>query len=253
MLVRSSTLTLFCALLVPAYASADIVFETITDDSFIGRSGGADGFVGTADDGVDSSNVLGAVSWGVPDFVTYIAPLTLTLPDPLVFEDGFSTITAFSVDGLTTCPPCLSDFVAVNDLPAVNPHEIVTALDGRQEWSFTTGVCAEILAPCTEGNSVAIVELDEAPGLLLLRGTNPADVPGIDPALAAYLDFLSGVVRPDWTAITVNHDAAIPGGFFLVTADPVSVLTSDKDKDKDKDTKDADKDTKDADKDTKDK
>jgi hypothetical protein len=106
----------------------------------------------------------------------------------------------------------------------VNPHEIVTALDGRQEWSFTTGVCAEILAPCTEGNSVAIVELDEAPGLLLLRGINPADVPGIDPALAAYLDFLAGVVRPDWTAIIVRHDAAIPGGFFLVTADPVNRL-----------------------------
>jgi hypothetical protein len=217
---------LLCGLLVPAYTSADIVFETITDDAFIGRSGGADGFVGTADDGVDFSNVLGAVSWGVspPGFVTYIAPLTLTLPDPLVFEDGSSTITDFSADGLTTCPPCVFDFFAANDLPAVTPHEIVTALDGRQEWRFTTGVCAGLLTPCTEGNSVALVELDGAPGFLLLRGTDPADLPGIDPALAAYLDFLSGVVRPDWTAIIVNHDAAIPGGFFLVTADPVNRL-----------------------------
>jgi hypothetical protein len=116
------------------------------------------------------------------------------------------------------------DFVAANDLPAVTPHEIVTALDGRQEWRFTTGVCAEILAPCTEGNSVALVELDGAPGFLLLRGTDPADLPGIDPALAAYLDFLLGVVPSDWTAIIVNHDAAIPGGFFLFTADPVNRL-----------------------------
>jgi hypothetical protein len=106
----------------------------------------------------------------------------------------------------------------------VTPHEIVTALDGRQEWRFTTGVCAGVLGPCTEGNSTALVELDGVPAFLLLRGTDPADLPGIDPALAAYLDFLLGVVPSDWTAIIVNHDAAIPGGFFLFTADPVNRL-----------------------------
>jgi hypothetical protein len=108
--VAALSLLLGIGLSSQAQASADIVFETITDDAFIGRSGGADGFVGTADDGVDFSNVLGAVSWGVspPGFVTYIAPLTLTLPDPLVFEDGSSTITDFSADGLTTCPPVSS-------------------------------------------------------------------------------------------------------------------------------------------------
>ena len=64
----------------------------------------------------------------------------------------------------------------------------------------------------------------EVPGFLLLRGTDPADLPGIDPALATYVDFLTGFVPPDWTAIIVNPLGPAPGGFFMFTTDPVNRL-----------------------------
>jgi len=201
-------------------ATGMVAFDFIQDPAFVGWAAGPDGLIGTPDDVPDARNIQGAVSWGIApgSFTTFIAGV-LTIPGTFVFENGVSSISDFTVAGDTTGP--VGGLLAFNDLHGPSPHEIVTDLLFRQAIRVPTAVCFQP-GPCTTGNALAVIDGDTE-GFLLLRGTDPSDLAGIDPALASYLDLLTGVVPSDWTAIILTVGEG-PGVLAFVTSDPVDLL-----------------------------
>ena len=92
--------------LLPFQALGAVVFETITDDAFVGSGPGPDGFVGTDDDVSDPTNTAGSVTYGIPTAAIpfFYSESTTTINEPFVFENGTSTVTDFTTIGSCVLP-----------------------------------------------------------------------------------------------------------------------------------------------------
>jgi hypothetical protein len=207
------------AFLLPCQALGAVVFETIQDPAFVGSGPGPDGFVGTDDDVSDPTNTAGAVTYGIPPAAVplFYSESTTTINEPFVFENGTSTITDFSTSG-TVAGVSFADAVSVPfpfpipgepGLPLI--HEMLTDLQGRTDGEYSLARCSTGGPPCTLGGDRILdpparifSQSNRGLGFFLRRGEDPYRLPGIDPALASYLDQLTGVVPVDWTAITIR-------------------------------------------------
>ena len=182
-----------------------VVFETIQHPAFVGLGPGPDGFVGTDDDVQDPTNTAGAVTYGIPPagLLLLYSESTTTINEPFVFENGTSTVTDFTTSGSVGG----SSFVDFAPPGGAIPHEMLTDLQGRTDGEYYL---------CFEGQSCELPDItrlsaarifaqsNRGLGFFLRRGEDPYALPGIDPALASYLDHLTGVVPADWTAITIR-------------------------------------------------
>jgi hypothetical protein len=207
--------------LFPARALGMMIFESVRDPAFIGLGPGPDGFIGTADDVSDPRNTGGTVSYGINfDATRFYAEATTVINEPFVFENGRSTVTDFSMSG--TLAPGFS-FFDVRIIPDPRggsnlipvPHEMVTDLDGRTDGEYYLGTCSGA-SPCIPPGDTRIFpaarffsQSGRGEGFFLRRGEDPYLLPSIDPALASYLDELTGVVPADWTAITIKADGQL--------------------------------------------
>ncbi|MCH7709946.1 MAG: hypothetical protein IH884_15770, partial [Myxococcales bacterium] len=213
--------------LLPFQALGDVVFETIEDPAFVGWGPGPDGFIGTGDDVPDPTNTAGAVTYGISPVVfsestTLYSESTTTINEPFVFENGTSTITDFTTSGSVAGV----SFVDVASIPFPFPcepepgsppcepgipliHEMLTDLQGRTDGEYS--LCIEERFSCEPPINIALLspagifnQSSRGLGFFLRRGEDPYGLPGIEPALASYLDQLTGVVPADWTAITIK-------------------------------------------------
>jgi hypothetical protein len=191
------------ACLLPFQALGAVVFETITDPAFVGWGPGPDGFVGTADDVPDPNNTAGTVTYGIPPVAVPLlySESTTTINEPFVFENGTSTVMDFTTSGNVAGSP-FSDNVPGNPLP----HEMLTDLQGRTDGEYYLCFGAPFcqLPPSKQSSARIFSQSNRGLGFFLRRGEDPYGLPGIDPALASYLDQLTGVVPADWTAITIR-------------------------------------------------
>jgi len=205
------------AFLLPFQALGEVVFETIEDPAFVGRGPGADGFFGTSDDVADPSNTAGGVSYGIPTAALplFYSESTTTLHEPFVFENGTSTITDFSTSGSAAGVSFFDITSAPPPFPFPDPgwpliHEMLTGVQGNTDGEYDLARCFMGEPPCTVGEialgSAARIfsQSNRGLGFFLRRGADPYQLPGIDDALASYLDLLTGVVPADWTAITIR-------------------------------------------------
>jgi hypothetical protein len=191
----------------PRQALGEVVFQTIQHPAFVGWGPGPDGFVGTADDVPDPNNTAGSVAYGISpaELLLLYSEATTALHEPFVFENGTSTITVFTTSG--TLAPGFS----FTDLTGSGiPHELLTHLDGRTDGEYYLSWCRGVLchpdfpSPTRDFSARVFNHSSRGRGFLLRRGQDPYALPGIDPALAGYLDHLTGVVAADWTAIAIK-------------------------------------------------
>jgi hypothetical protein len=214
----SGTLAALALALAPAAAFGgddfeSIVFKTIGHSDFLGRGPGPDGFVGTADDVFDSSNSSGTVTYGISQTggVLY-SESTATIDEPYEFFNGTSTITRFSTSGTLGAGTSFSDFDGSLLFPFVPIHEMVTTLQGGTDGEFSLLQCPQSAPPCQLvgpplpdiRRAVFVNQSARGRGFFLRRGADPNALPGIDPALASYLDDLTRRVPSDWTAIIIK-------------------------------------------------
>lgn len=179
-------------------------YTTFQSPDWVGHLPGADGLVGTDDDLFDpAENPEGVATFtrriGTPvGTVTTFLDGVSWLPEPLsrgplgAIENSFElvlrgrTSSAFSGEFFSLGTPA--------PVGTVQP-------DGALTTSYVLGACFDG-SPCEPTGAVLDAEFDVSTwGFSLVRGLDPAGLPGITPELVEYFEMLQANAPPDWTAL----------------------------------------------------
>jgi len=211
-------------------ARADVIFTSLTDEMSIDETTGFDGLIGTGDDvSAGGGNPNGDLAYtAVFDKEGWETLLLLALgylddstpvPEPVAGDIGGSTVVYSGIDALEI-PATLTEFSVMTtgslsesfDDASALPHVVDVAADQTFTFDYTLASCAPGTdeATCTSNPAVAL-DFGElgGRGWILLRGQDPADLPGLDSDaffgdLVGYMELLTSVAPADWTAISLT-------------------------------------------------
>jgi len=210
-------------------ARADVIFTSLTDEMSIDQNTGSDFLIGTADD-------VSAGGFNPNGDLAYTAIFDGSFPPQLVGGDiGGSTVVYSGIDALEI-PATLTEFSVMTtgslsesfDDASALPHVVDVAADQTFTFDYTLESCAPGTdeATCTSNPAVAL-DFGElgGRGWILLRGQDPADLPGLDSDpffgdLVGYMELLTSVAPADWTAISLAvfsgevTDTSVTGSLF---------------------------------------
>jgi len=206
---------------------ADVTFTSLTDEMSIDETSGLDGLIGTGDDlSADGGNPNGDLAYtAIFDKEGWEAVLALIALGyasdviPVAGDIGGSTVVYSGIDALEI-PATLTDFSVMTtgsfsesfDDASALPHVVDVAADQTFTFDYIVASCVPGTekATCASNPAVALDfgELGSR-GWLLLRGQDPADLPGLDSDpffgnLVEYMTFLTTVAPADWTAISLT-------------------------------------------------